>query len=121
MKKYRYIHAKESIASYMVGFDTNTMSIADYTNWSQYLANTLTTDKYETIVFYGKRYLDELKHEDDGFLFDISDASIKLAKDKTKKDLDEHILAYVDADKLIDLLHAPEGYNQSPTGDDFIL
>ena len=121
MKKYRYIHTNESIASYMVGFHTNTMTMADYVNWSQYLATKLTTDKYETIVFYGKRYLDELRQDDDGFLFDISEETIKLAKDKTKKDLDEHILAYVDADKLIDLLHAPEGYNQNPTGEDFIL
>ena len=112
MKGYRFINAKQSIASYMVGFGTNKMSYSEFTNWSQYLEKVLTTKDYQAIVFYGKRYLDELQREDDGFLFDIGDYSIKLAKGKSKKDLDDHVLSYVEVETLIELLNAPKGYKK---------
>ena len=120
MKRYRFINLKQSIASYMVGFQTNRMTHSELNDWSQYLEKVLTTDDYQAIVFHGKRYLDELQKEDDGFLFNIGDNSIKLADGKTKHDLDEHVLSYVDADILLAMLEAPNYYkrlteNEEPT------
>lgn len=112
MKRYRFINLKQSIASYMVGFQTNRMTHSELNDWSQYLEKVLTTDDYQAIVFHGKRYLDELQKEDDGFLFNIGDNSIKLADGKTKHDLDEHVLSYVDANVLLAMLEAPDYYKR---------
>lgn len=112
MKRFRYISAEQSIASYMVGFKTNRISYPEFNRWSCYLQDLLTTEDYQAIVFYGKRYIDELQREDDGFLFDIGDYSIKLAKGKSKKDLDDHVLSYVEVETLIELLNAPKGYKK---------
>lgn len=112
MKRYRFLNLKQSIASYMVGFQTDRMTHSELNDWSQYLEKVLTTDDYQAIVFHGKRYLDELQKEDDGFLFNIGDNSIKLADGKTKHDLDEHILSYVDANVLLAMLEAPDYYKR---------
>ena len=112
MKRYRFINLKQSIASYMVGFQTNRMTHSELNDWSQYLEKVLTTDDYQAIVFHGKRYLDELQKEDDSFLFNIGDNSIKLADGKTKHDLDEHVLSYVDANVLLAMLEAPDCYKR---------
>ena len=121
MKGYRYINAMQSIASYMVGFETNRITYDEFNSWSQYLEKTLSIDDCQAIVFYGKNYLDELEHEDKGFLFNIGHYSISLANGKTKADLDEHVLSYVDADILLALLDAPAGYEKEKESEDYAL
>lgn len=110
MKEYWFIDAKLSIASYMVGFETSKLTYAEFNKWSAYLQKKLSTQQRQTIVFFGKNYLDELKREDGGFLFDIGKGIISLAEGKSKHHLDEHILSYVDVDKLLALLEAPKGF-----------
>ena len=121
MKGYRFINAKQSIASYMVGFETNKMTYSEFNSWSQYLEKALTTKDYKAIVFYGKKYLDELQREDDGFLFNIGDYSISLADGKTKHHLDEHVLSYVDADVLLAMLEAPTEYKRLKESEEHTL
>lgn len=113
MKGYRFIYAKQCIAGYMVAFKTNKMTVAEFNRFAQFLEKTLTTEEYQAIAFCGKRYLDELKREDDGFLFNIGDSTIKLADGKSKHDLDEHILSYVETDVLLEMLHSPSKYRPS--------
>ena len=110
MKGYRFINTMQSVASFMVGFETNRMTYNEYNDWCKYLQKELTTKEYRAIVYYGNRYLDELKREDNGFLFDIGDYSIKLAKGRTKSDLDKYVLAYVEADVVLKMLDAAEKF-----------
>lgn len=122
MKGHRFINAQQSIACYMVAFETNRMTYAEFNNWSHYLEKVLTTKDCQVIVFYGKRYLEELRREDDGFLFDIKDSLIRLADGKSKYHLDEHILSYVDYDILSAiLLDASSGYKQVKESDELGL
>ena len=97
------------------------MTYSEFNNWSQYLERILTKKGYQAIVFYGKRYLEELQREDDGFLFNIGDSSIRLADGKTKHDLDEHVLSYVDSDVLMTLLDAPARYTQAKESEELTL
>ena len=112
MKAYRFINTKVSIASFMVGNNTNKMTYSDLYDWSVYLGKKLSNEDCKTIVFFGKEYIDELKRDDDGFLFEFGENTIKLAKYKGKYDLDKHVFAYVDADLLLDLFKAQESYNK---------
>ena len=121
IKGYRFISAKQSIASYMVGFETNRMTYAEFNNWSSYLEKVLSTKGYKAIVFYGKRYLDELKREDEGFLFNIGDYSITLAEGKSIHHLDKHILSYVEVDVLLEMLEAPNGYKKLKENKEYTL
>ena len=110
MRGYRFINTMQSIASFMVGFETNRISYEEYNEWCKYLQKSLTTKEYRAIVYYGNRYLDELKREDEGFLFDIGDYSIKLAKGRTKEDLDKYVLDYVEASVVLKMLDAADRY-----------
>lgn len=112
MKGYRIISAEQSIASYMIGFETNTITYDEYNNWSQYLQEVLTTKYYQAIVFHSKTHLDELAREDGGFLFDIGNCLIKLAKGKSKHHLDEYVLSHVKSDILLGMLAAADAYKK---------
>jgi len=112
MKGYRFINTMQSIASFMAGFETDRISYGEYNTWCEYLQKALTTKEYRAIVYYGNRYLEELKREDDGFLFDIGDYSIKLAKGRTKEDLDKYVLDYVEVDVVLKMLDAVEKFKR---------
>jgi len=120
MKNFRYITSEQVIASYMAGFNQNKMTYEDYYNWSEYLYKKLNVDDYQTIVFYGKEYLKKLEREDDGFLFDFGDMNISLAKNRTKKDLDKHILSFVDGEILLLLLGLIELYKDQSNEEIFM-
>lgn len=121
MKGYRFINAKQSIASYMIGLKTNRLTYDEFSNWSKYLEKVLTTKDYQVIVFYSQRYIDELKREDDGFLFKFGDHSIRLADGKTKGHLDEHVLSYVDGDILLAMLKASNDYKKLKENKEYTL
>ncbi|MBE7073773.1 MAG: hypothetical protein E7379_01630 [Clostridiales bacterium] len=110
MRKCRFIDAKQSIASYMVGFHKREMTFLEFNKWSSYLEKRLSNNDCQTIVLCGKRYLDELKREDCYNLFNIGRETIRLAENKTKRDLDMQIFSYIEVDTLLDLLDAPNGY-----------
>ena len=60
MKGYRFIYTKQSIASYMAGFNTKSITYKELNNWCEYLSQTLSTEDYQAIVFYGKRSLSHI-------------------------------------------------------------
>lgn len=113
MKGYKFIYANEIIASYMAGFETNKMIKVEFNKWGQFLEKTLSNEDYQVIAFYGKRYLDELKRDDNKFLFNIGESEIRLVDGKSKHDLDKHVFSYIEVDKLLGLLNAPEGYKKA--------
>ena len=116
MKQYRIINPGQSIASFMIGFEKNEMTYDEYNEWSEYLKNTLTTGNVQAFVYYGKNYLDQLKHEDAGFLFDFGDKSIKIASGKTTTDLDQYVMSYMDVDTLLAVLDAVDSYQKEGEG-----
>ena len=116
MKLCRIINSEQSIASFMIGVDKTEMTYEEYIDWSDYLERALNVGNYQAIVFYGNDYLEQLKISDGGYLFDISDKSIKLAKGKTKEDLDAEVMAYMDVDTLLAVIDAIEAYQKEGEG-----
>ena len=116
MKQYRLIDTEESIASFMVGFEKREMTYEEYNDWSAYLQEALTNDKYEASVYYGKEFLTELEHDDCGYLFNFGDKSINLAKGRTFDDLDSQVLAFLDADTLMAIVDAVDSYQKEDAG-----
>ena len=112
MKQFRIINSEQSIASYMICFDTKEMTYDKYNEWSEYLKKTLTTGNVQAMVYYGKNYLDQLKREDCGFLFDFDDQSIKIASGKTQTDLDQYVMSFVDVDTLLAIIDAADAYQR---------
>jgi len=113
MTGYRFINAKQLVATYMVGFGTNKVTYNELTNWAQHLQKRLSTKNYKTIPLYMEKHIAEMQRYDRGFLFTVGDYAIKLADGKTKKDLDEHVLSYADTDVLEAMFYAHEEYKKS--------
>ena len=102
MKQNRFISSEQSIASFMIGFETDEMTYEEYNQWSEYLERYLSTKNVQVKVCYGSNYLQELECED-GCLFKFDEDAIKLAKGKTLHDLDFKVFSFVAGTTVIPL------------------
>lgn len=112
MKQYRYITSEQSIASYMLGFNTNEMTYDQYNEWSDYLEKKLTTGNIQAKVYYSSNDLMELERQDKGYLFNIGNKSITLARGKTLDHLDYEVMSYMDVDTLLAVIDAIDAYQK---------
>lgn len=116
MKQYRVVSSEQSIASFMVGLEKDEMTYNEYNEWSDYLERALTTENIQAKVYYGAEYLDELRHVDNGYLFNFGDKSIKLSRNKTIESLDLEVLSYIEVDTLLAIIDAIDAYQKDGAG-----
>ena len=112
MKRLTFINLEQIVSTYMVAFKTRSVSYSEICKWSQHIEESLSNANHKIVALYGNRYAEEIKRKG-ADMFVVGDCAISLAEYRSKKDLDEHILSYVDGNVLIGMFSASEKYKCS--------
>ena len=96
-----FLTTNETISSYLVNFNTLSVSHSELKKWGKALETNLTTDKRELKAFCEQEAIDELARDE--YLFSITEESSFLHPSIELSDLNEEILSQIPEDLLKDI------------------